>query len=49
MEVNQVLADSAGGAVMLSEEEIAAAVLYLAKTGVYVEPTSAQAAPGDHA
>ena len=44
MEVNRVLTDSLGGAVMLSEEEIAAAVLYLAKTGIYVEPTSAQAA-----
>lgn len=44
MEVNQVLTDSAGGAVMLTEEEIAAATLDLARTGIYVEPTSAQAA-----
>ncbi len=44
MEVNQVLADSQGGAVMLTEEEIAAATLDLARTGIYVEPTSAQAA-----
>lgn len=44
MEVNQVLTDSQGGAVMLSEEEIAAATLDLARTGIYVEPTSAQAA-----
>ncbi|MBR0680774.1 pyridoxal-phosphate dependent enzyme [Roseomonas eburnea] len=43
-EVNQVLTDSAGGAVMLSEEEIAAATLDLARSGIYVEPTSAQAA-----
>ena len=43
-EVNQVLADSAGGAVMLTEAEIAAATLDLARTGIYVEPTSAQAA-----
>ena len=44
MEVNQVLTDSQGGAVMLTEEEIAAATLDLARTGIYVEPTSAQAA-----
>jgi threonine synthase len=44
MEVNQVLTDSQGGAVMLSEEEIAAATLDLARTGIYVEPTCAQAA-----
>ncbi|MBR0649177.1 pyridoxal-phosphate dependent enzyme [Roseomonas terrae] len=43
-EVNEVLSGSQGGAVMLSEEEIAAATLYLARTGIYVEPTSAQAA-----
>ena len=29
---------------MLSEDEIAAATLDLARTGIYVEPTSAQAA-----
>ena len=34
----------AGGAVMLSEDEIGAATLDLARTGIYVEPTSAQAA-----
>jgi len=44
MEVNQVLTDSQGGAVMLTEEEIASATLDLARTGIYVEPTSAQAA-----
>jgi threonine synthase len=43
-EVNRVLADSAGGAVMLTEAEIAAATLDLARSGIYVEPTSAQAA-----
>ena len=44
MEVNQVLTDSQGGAVMLTEEEIAAATIDLARTGIYVEPTCAQAA-----
>lgn len=44
MEVSQVLTDSNGGAVMLSEAEIAQATLDLARTGIYVEPTSAQAA-----
>ncbi len=44
MEVNQVLSETGGGAVMLSEEEIAAATLDLARTGIYVEPTCAQAA-----
>jgi threonine synthase len=39
-----VLRESGGGAVMLAEEEIAAATLDLARTGVYVEPTCAQAA-----
>lgn len=43
-EVSQVLKDSNGSAVMLSEEEIGAATLELARTGIYVEPTSAQAA-----
>lgn len=43
-EVNEVLARSRGGAVMLEEAEIAAATLDLARTGIYVEPTSAQAA-----
>ncbi len=39
-----VLAESQGGAVMLSEAEITAATLQLARGGVYVEPTCAQAA-----
>ena len=43
-EVNQVLAGTGGGAVMLSEQEIGAATLDLARTGIYVEPTCAQAA-----
>lgn len=44
MEISQVLTESRGGAVMLSEAEIAAATLELARGGIYVEPTSAQAA-----
>jgi threonine synthase len=43
-EVLQILRDTGGGAVMLSEAEIGAATLDLARGGVYVEPTSAQAA-----
>ena len=43
-EVSQVLTESRGGAVMLAEAEIAAATLDLARSGIYVEPTSAQAA-----
>ncbi|MBY0332757.1 MAG: pyridoxal-phosphate dependent enzyme [Acetobacteraceae bacterium] len=39
-----VLRESSGGAVMLSEEEIGAATLELARSGIYVEPTCAQAA-----
>lgn len=39
-----VLQQSQGGAVMLSEQEIGAATLSLARTGIHVEPTSAQAA-----
>ena len=39
-----VLRESGGGAVMLAEEEIGAATLDLARTGIYVEPTCAQAA-----
>ena len=39
-----VLQQSRGGAVMLSEAEIGAAALDLARAGVYVEPTCAQAA-----
>ncbi len=38
------LRDTNGGAVRLSEDEIAAATLDLARVGIYVEPTSAQAA-----
>jgi threonine synthase len=36
--------ESGGGAVLLEEAEIAAASLSLARTGIYVEPTCAQAA-----
>jgi threonine synthase len=43
-EVMAVLQESQGGAVMLSEAEIGAATLDLARTGIYVEPTCAQAA-----
>ena len=43
-EVLGVLQRSQGGAVMLAEEEIAAVTLELARGGIYVEPTSAQAA-----
>jgi threonine synthase len=43
-EVLGTLRETRGGAVMLSEAEIAAATLQLAGMGVYVEPTSAQAA-----
>ncbi len=39
-----VFAQSEGGAVMLEEDEIAAAALALARQGFYVEPTCAQAA-----
>ena len=42
-EVVAALRESGGGAVLLSEEEIAAEVLELARTGIYVEPTCAQA------
>ena len=42
-EVVTVLNGSGGGAVMLSEEEIGAEVLHLARMGIYVEPTCAQA------
>jgi threonine synthase len=41
-EVLGALRGSGGGAVMLTEEEIAAATLELASTGIYVEPTAAQ-------
>lgn len=40
----RALRESEGGAVLLEEGEIAAASLSLAKGGVYVEPTCAQAA-----
>ena len=43
-EVNEALRRSKGGAVLLAEDEIAAATLDLARTGIYVEPTCAQAA-----
>ena len=39
-----VLNETQGGAVMLTEAEISAMTLHLAKGGVYVEPTCAQAA-----
>jgi threonine synthase len=39
-----VLQQSQGGAVMLTEAEIGQATLELARTGIYVEPTCAQAA-----
>ena len=38
------LRDTKGGAILLSEAEIAAATLDLARIGIYVEPTCAQAA-----
>jgi threonine synthase len=43
-EVLRALRETRGGAVMLTEAEISAAVLDLARIGIYVEPTSAQAA-----
>jgi threonine synthase len=43
-EVLGTLRETGGGAVMLSEAEIGAAVLDLARIGIYVEPTSAQVA-----
>lgn len=43
-EVVAALRDSGGGAALISEEDIAASVLALARTGIYVEPTCAQAA-----
>jgi threonine synthase len=42
-EVLGALHATQGGAVMLSEAEIGAATLDLARTGIYVEPTAAQA------
>jgi threonine synthase len=41
-EVLGALRESGGGAVMLSEREIGEAMLDLARTGIYVEPTCAQ-------
>ena len=41
-EVIGVLRETAGGAVMATEDEIAQATLDLARTGIYVEPTCAQ-------
>ena len=43
-EVLGVLQESRGGAVTLTEEEIAESTFALARMGVYVEPTAAQAA-----
>ena len=43
-EVVAVLRESRGGAVTLSESEIAAASLGLARAGIFVEPTAAQVA-----
>jgi threonine synthase len=43
-EVMAALRRSGGGAVLLEEAEIAAATLDLARSGIYVEPTCAQAA-----
>ena len=42
-EVIAALRRSRGGAVLLTEAEIAASALSLARAGIYVEPTSAQA------
>ena len=42
-EVLGTLRETRGGAVMLTEEEIGGATLDLARIGIYVEPTSAQA------
>ena len=44
MEGLKAMRESGGGAVMLSEHEIAEVSLMLARRGVYVEPTCAQAA-----
>jgi threonine synthase len=43
-EVLGALRETRGGAVTLTEAEIATATLDLARTGIYVEPTSAQVA-----
>ena len=44
-EVLGTLRETEGGAVMLTEAEIAAAVFDLARVGIYVEPTCAQVVP----
>ncbi|MDE2334407.1 MAG: pyridoxal-phosphate dependent enzyme [Rhodospirillales bacterium] len=44
-EVVGALRDSGGGGVMVEEDAIAAATLALARNGLYVEPTCAQALP----
>ena len=43
-EIKQALATTGGTAILLSEREIAEAMLDLARQGIYVEPTCAQAA-----
>jgi threonine synthase len=43
-EVLAALRRCGGGAVLLTEEEIGTSTLELARTGIYVEPTCAQAA-----
>jgi threonine synthase len=43
-EIIGVLRETEGGAVMLTEQEIAQATLDLARAGIYVEPTCAQVA-----
>jgi threonine synthase len=43
-EVLGALRETGGGAVMLTEEEIAAATLEFSRIGIYVEPTAAQPA-----
>jgi threonine synthase len=45
-EVIAALRDSLGGAVLVSESSIESALFDLARTGVYVEPTSAQVVAG---
>jgi threonine synthase len=45
-EVIAALRGSGGGAVLVSEDSIASALFDLARTGVYVEPTSAQVVAG---
>jgi threonine synthase len=45
-EVIAALRDSRGGAVLVSEADIEAALFDLARIGLYVEPTSAQVAAG---